>query len=325
VLLIKIKIKKRKDKTMPLESATAAILAHIAAEAGPELYDMAVTESREMYREMQPDLPEIVVYSVADTTIEGPAGPIPVRIYRPSAAPAPVHVHFHGGGWVIGDLDTHDRDCREICAGADCIVVAVDYRLAPEHIFPAAPEDCYAALCWATANKGLLGGLPGPVSVGGDSAGGNLAAAVALMARDRNGPAIAMQLLIYPVIDATMESESYRDNADGYLLSRTMMAWFWDLYCPDVDLRADPLASPITAEDLSTLPPALVMTAEFDPLRDEGEAYAQRLKAAGVEVEVRRFDGLVHGFFSQAGIIEAAREGVDLAVQALRKAHNRAS
>jgi acetyl esterase len=201
----------------------------------------------------------------------------------------------------------------------------VDYRLAPEHIFPAAPEDCYAALCWATANKGLLGGLPGPVSVGGDSAGGNLAAAVALMARDRNGPAIAMQLLIYPVIDATMESESYRDNADGYLLSRTMMAWFWDLYCPDVDLRADPLASPITAEDLSTLPPALVMTAEFDPLRDEGEAYAQRLKAAGVEVEVRRFDGLVHGFFSQAGIIEAAREGVDLAVKALRKAHNRAS
>tara|TARA_B110000971_G_C19604120_1_gene317414 strand:+ start:32 stop:523 length:492 start_codon:yes stop_codon:yes gene_type:complete len=160
------------------------------------------------------------------------------------------------------------------------------------------------------------------MSVGGDSAGGNLAAAVALMARDRNGPAIAMQLLIYPVTDATMESASYRDNADGYLLSRTMMSWFWDHYCPDLALRADPLASPITAEDLSGLPPALVMTAEFDPLRDEGEAYAERLIAAGVEVEVRRFDGLVHGFFSQTGMIEAAREGVDLAVKALRKAHN---
>jgi len=307
---------------MPLESATAAILAHIAAEGAPQLYEMAITESRSMYREMQPDLPEIVVHSVEDLMIDGPAGAIPVRIYRPSAAPAPVHVHFHGGGWVIGDLDTHDRDCREICVGADCIVVAVDYRLAPEHIFPAAPEDCYASLCWATANLDSLGASRGPVSVGGDSAGGNLAAAVALMARDRNGPAIAMQLLIYPVTDATMESASYRDNADGYLLSRTMMSWFWDHYCPDLALRTDPLASPITAEDLSGLPPALVMTAEFDPLRDEGAAYAERLIAAGVEVEVRRFDGLVHGFFSQAGMIEAAREGVDLAVKALRKAHN---
>jgi len=306
---------------MPLESATAAILAHIAEEGAPELYEMAIAESRSMYREMQPDLPEIVVHSVEDLMIDGPDSSIPVRIYRPSAAPAPVHVHFHGGGWVIGDLETHDRDCREICVGADCIVVAVDYRLAPEHIFPAAPEDCYAALCWATANLDSLCALPGAVSVGGDSAGGNLAAAVALMARDRSGPAIAMQLLIYPVTDATMESGSYRDNANGYLLSRTMMSWFWDHYCPDLALRADPLASPITAEDLTGLPPALIMTAEFDPLRDEGEAYAERLIAADVEVEVRRFDGLVHGFFSQAGMIEAAREGVDLAVKALRKAH----
>lgn len=306
---------------MPLESATAAILAHIAEEGAPELYEMAIAESRSMYREMQPDLPEIVVHSVEDLMIDGPDSSIPVRIYRPSAAPAPVHVHFHGGGWVIGDLETHDRDCREICVGADCIVVAVDYRLAPEHIFPAAPEDCYAALCWATANLDSLCALPGAVSVGGDSAGGNLAAAVALMARDRSGPAIAMQLLIYPVTDATMESGSYRDNANGYLLSRTMMSWFWDHYCPDLALRADPLASPITAEDLTGLPPALIMTAEFDPLRDEGEAYAERLIAADVEVEVRRFDGLVHGFFSQAGVIEAAREGVDLAVKALRKAH----
>jgi len=306
---------------MPLESVTAAILAQIAAEGGPELNEMAIAESRAMYRKMQPELPEIVVHSVENLMIDGPAGAIPVRIYRPSAAPAPVHLHFHGGGWVIGDLDTHDRDCREICLGAECIVVAVDYRLAPEHIFPAAPEDCYAALCWATANENLLGGLGGPVSVGGDSAGGNLAAAVALMARDRNGPAIAMQLLIYPVTDATMESTSYRDNANGYLLSRTMMSWFWDHYCPDLALRADPLASPIIAEDLSGLPPALVMTAEFDPLRDEGEAYAERLKDAGVAVEVRRFDALVHGFFSQAGIIEAAREGVDHAVRSLRRAH----
>jgi acetyl esterase len=306
---------------MPLETVTAAILAQMAQSGAPELHQMTAAESRAMYRDLKPDIPLVDVYRVEDRSVPGPASEIPVRIYWPTAAPAAIHVHFHGGGWVIGDLETHDADCREICRGAACIVVAVDYRLAPEHIFPAALEDCYAVTCWASENSAELGALSSPVSVGGDSAGGNLAASVCLLARDRAGPNIAMQLLIYPVTDATMESASYRDNADGYLLSRKMMAWFWDHYCPDPAQRSDPLASPIRAADLSGLPPALVMTAEFDPLRDEGEAYAERLKAAGVAVQVRRFDGLIHGFFSQAGIIEAAREGVDLSVHALREAH----
>lgn len=306
---------------MPLESTTAAILAQMAAEGGPAIHEMAADEARAMYRAMKPDLPEIKVHSVEDRLVPGPGGDIPVRIYRPSGNPSPLHVHFHGGGWVIGDLETHDADCREICRGAECIVVAVDYRLAPEHCFPAALDDCYAVTCWAASNSAEIGARPGPVSVGGDSAGGNLAAAVALMARDRAAPEIALQLLIYPVTDAAMSSASYRENAEGYMLSQQMMAWFWDQYCPQAEQRNHPLASPLLATDLSGLPAALVMTAEFDPLRDEGEAYAARLAEAGVEVQVRRFDGLIHGFFSQAGIVEAAREGVELAVAALRKAH----
>jgi acetyl esterase len=235
--------------------------------------------------------------------------------------PAPMHVHFHGGGWVIGNLITHDADCREICIASGCIVVAVDYRLAPEHPFPAAPEDCYAVSCWASIYGVDFGAKTGPISIGGDSAGGNLAAAVALMARDRKGPDFALQLLLYPITEPSMSSTSFQDNAEGYLLTKAMMTWFWDHYCPDVERRKHPLASPLMALDLSGLPPALVITAEFDPLRDEGEAYAERMAAAGVEVEMRRFDGLTHAFFSLAGLLEAAREGVDLVGNRLRRAH----
>lgn len=307
---------------MPLEAVTASILSQMAEEGGPGLHQLAVTESRAMYRELQSELPRVEVYAVEDMTVDGPLGAIPVRVYRPSDGPAPLHVFFHGGGWVIGDLETHDADCREICVGAACIVVAVDYRLAPEHPFPAGLEDCYAVACWASSNFADLGALSGPISIGGDSAGGNLAAAVALMSRDRNGPEIALQLLLYPVTSARMDTASFRDNGDGYMLSRAMMTWFWDHYCPELAERNNPLVSPLLATDLSGLPPALVMTAEFDPLRDEGEAYAERMAEAGVVVQVRRFDGLIHGFFSQVAVVEAAREGVDLAVNALRKAHN---
>ncbi|HSG89540.1 MAG TPA: alpha/beta hydrolase [Pseudomonadales bacterium] len=311
---------------MPLEPVTAELLEQMAAAGAPPMSEMPAAAAREMYRAMQPPAPEIEVGAVEDRVVPTPSGDVPVRIYRPAGTgPFPLHVHYHGGGWVIGDLDTHDADCRELCRGAGCVVVAVDYRLAPEHRFPAAPEDCYAATCWAAEHAADLGARPGPISVGGDSAGGNLAAVVSLMARDRGGPQIALQLLIYPVTDAAMDTVSYRDNADGYLLSADSMSWFWDHYCPDASLRLDPLASPLHAPDLSGLPPALVMTAEFDPLRDEGEAYAERLRAAGVRVDVRRFDGLIHGFFSQARMIPAARAGVDAAVAALVAAHGGAS
>lgn len=306
---------------MPLEPVTAAILAQIAESGAPEYHQLPVIESRALYTEVQSVPPSIEVYSVEDFVVPGPAGDIPVRLYRPNDKPAPLHAHFHGGGWVIGNLVTHDADCREIVAASGCMVLAVDYRLAPEHPFPAAPEDCYAVSCWAAANSTQLGGSPGLISIGGDSAGGNLAAVVALMARDRNGPEFAMQLLLYPITEPSMASASFRENAEGYLLTKTMMAWFWDHYCPDIEQRKHPLISPLMASDLSGLPPALMITAEFDPLRDEGEAYAARLKEAGVEVEMRRFNGFIHGFFSLAGIIEATREAVELVGTALRKAH----
>jgi acetyl esterase len=306
---------------MPLEPVTAAILAQIAESGAPEYHQLPVIESRALYTEAQSVPPSIEVYSVEDFVVPGPAGDIPVRLYRPNDKPAPLHVHFHGGGWVIGNLVTHDADCREIVAASGCMVLAVDYRLAPEHPFPAAPEDCYAVSCWAAANSTQLGGSPGLISIGGDSAGGNLAAVVALMARDRNGPEFAMQLLLYPITEPSMASASFRENAEGYLLTKTMMAWFWNHYCPDIEQRKHPLISPLMASDLSGLPPALMITAEFDPLRDEGEAYAARLKEAGVEVEMRRFNGFIHGFFSLAGIIEATREAVELVGTALRKAH----
>ena len=306
---------------MPLEPITAAILAQMAEAEAPEFHEVSVAESRRLYTESASIPPTVEVYSVEDLTIDGPMGGIPVRIYRPNEASAPVHVHFHGGGWVIGDLQTHDADCREICMAAGCIVISVDYRLAPVHPFPAGLNDCYAAICWASAHTANLGARPGPVSIGGDSAGGNLAAAAALMARDHNGPEIALQLLLYPVTEPSMSSASFNDNAEGYLLSKTMMAWFWDHYCPDIEQRNNPLASPLLAPDLSGLPPAIVLTAEYDPLRDEGEAYANRMAEAGVAVEMRRYDGFIHGFFSLAAVIEAVRESVDLVGAALRKAH----
>ena len=306
---------------MPLEPVTAAILAQIAESGAPEYHQLPVTESRRLYTEAQSVPPTVEVYSVEDFMVPGPAGDIPVRLYRPSDKPAPLHVHFHGGGWVIGNLVTHEADCREMCVASGCMGRAVDYRLAPEDPCPAAPEDCYAASVWAATHSTELGACPGLISIGGDSAGGNLAAVVALMARDRKGPEFALQLLLYPITEPSMNSTSYQENAEGYLLTKTMMIWFWDHYCPDIEQRSNPLVSPLLATDLSGLPPALVITAEFDPLRDEGEAYAKRLSEAGVDVQVRRFDGFIHAFFSLAGVIEATREAVDFVGIALREAH----
>jgi len=231
-----------------------------------------------------------------------------------------VLVFFHGGGWVIGNLDTHDMVCRALANAAGCLVVSVDYRLAPEARFPAAAEDCYAATAWVAEHARSLGGDGSRIAVGGDSAGGNLSASVALMARDRGGPPIAFQLLIYPVAAADFETASYRACAEGYGLSRADMIWFWDHYVPDTRDRANPYVAPLGADDLSGLPSALVITAEYDPLRDEGEALAAKLSAAGVPTTLARYDGQIHGFVSNYTVMEQGRVAIDQAAAALRTA-----
>lgn len=307
---------------MPLEATTAALLAAAAEAGAPPLSDLSPAEAREMYRMMQPPADDITVGKVENRRVTGPAGEIPIRVYHPEGSgPFPIHLHYHGGGWVIGDLDTHDADCREVCRRAGVIVIAVDYRLAPEHPYPAAVEDCFAAAQWAAANAAAIGGRSGPISVGGDSAGGNLAAVVSRLARDAGAPLINFQLLIYPVTDAAMDTASYTENSDGYMLTRQSMTWFWESYCSDAARRLEPDASPMRAADLAGLPAAHVMTAEFDPLRDEGEAYARRLQEAGVAVTCERYDGLIHGFFSQARMVPAAQPALDAAAKALRDAH----
>jgi acetyl esterase len=228
-------------------------------------------------------------------------------------------VWYHGGGWTIGDLDSADRTSRRLAAGTGALVVSVHYRLAPEHPFPAAADDCFGALRWLIDNANSLGGDPSRVAVGGDSAGGNLAAVVACRARDE-GLALRYQLLVYPVTDCTMSSSSYDSNGEGYLLTRDTMAWFIENYVGDGDPK-DPRVSPLFVDDLSGVAPALVITAEFDPLRDEGEAYGERLREAGVDVEVRRFDGQTHSFFELTMITPAAAtEAVELSIDRLRTA-----
>jgi acetyl esterase len=255
------------------------------------------------------------VHAVEDRDADG----VPVRVYRPSAeANLPIFVVLHGGGWVIGNVEQYDGIARWFANASGAVVVSVDYRLAPEAKFPAPLDDCHAATAWVAGHAGELGVDPARLAVVGDSAGGNLAAAVALMARDR-GPAIAFQALIYPVLDHLTEWPSYVENAEGYMLERTSIAWFTGNYLASDDDAADWRASPIRATDLSGLPPALVITAHFDPLRDEGEAYGRRLGEAGVPVVVHRYEGMIHGFVGLPGITQAA-VAVDEVAAALRDA-----
>jgi acetyl esterase len=237
--------------------------------------------------------------------------------------PFPILVYFHGGGWVIGNLEAYDATCRALTNVAQCIVVAMEYRLAPEHKFPAAPEDCYAATRWVADNAVSLNGDPARIAIGGDSAGGNLTAVVALMARHRGGPQLTFQLLIYPVTNHSFETLSYRENGDGYLLTTDAMAWFWNHYLTHESDGKNPLASPLQADQVRDLPPALVITAEFDPLRDEGEAYAARLREADIPVTLRRYDGMIHGFFSLGHIFDQGRKAMTEAGTALRTAFAR--
>jgi acetyl esterase len=264
------------------------------------------------------------VHEVVDRTIPGPAGEIPVRIYRPAAdAPVPVLVWFHGGGWTIGSLDTHDNTCRALVNAVGSVVVSVDYRLAPEHKFPCAVDDALAATAWVAEHAAELGADPARLGVAGDSAGGNLAAVVSLLARDAGAPELAFQLLVYPVTDYEFESESMVANATGYFLELESMRWFYRQYLNDETDGADWRFSPIRAGDLSGVPPAFVLTAEFDPLRDQGEAYARKLEAAGVPVELRRYDGVFHGFFGMRDLMEPAQEAFDDVAKAVRTALER--
>ncbi len=306
---------------MPLDPAIKGLLDAMAAAGGPALDALPPVEARKVFDNMPLPKREVAVGGVENRRIPGPAGEIPVRIYRPAGSGArPALVYFHGGGWVIGSLESHDATCRELCAGAGCVVVAVDYRLAPEHRYPASADDCYAAARWVADDAASLGVDARRLAVGGDSAGGNLAAVVSLMARDRGAPAIRFQLLIYPVTDADFTRGSYVQNAEGYLLTTSAMKWFWGHYAPDETRRREPYASPLFARDLSGLPPALVQTAEFDPLRDEGEAYAKRLQQAGVSTALTRYDGLIHGYFGMGLITPKAQAAMDEAIAALKKA-----
>ncbi len=312
-----------------LDPNVRLLLQAVQAEANPSLESLPPAEARKAAAEnMKPvrGTPE-EVRSVEDLRIPGPLGEIPVRVYTPDAgSPHPGLVYFHGGGWVIGDLDTHDVPCRAIARRSGAVVVSVDYRLAPEHRFPAAVTDCYAATVWTARNAGRLGIDPARLCVAGDSAGGTLAAVVALKSRDEKGPAIALQAMVYPVTDlSSFDTDSYSEFAEGYQLTRGLMEWFRDLYLGSAEDGRSPHASPLLARDLRGLPPAVVITAECDPLRDEGEAYAKRLKDAGVPVESKRYAGMIHPFFSLAGAIPQALDAYQQVADAVRAAGREAS
>jgi acetyl esterase len=262
----------------------------------------------------------VAVAAVADRVLPGPAAELPVRVYTPEGEPPfPIVVFFHGGGWVVGTLDTYDPLCRALAAATPAVVVSVGYRLAPEHRWPAAAEDAYAATLWASRNAADLGGAQHRLAVAGDSAGGNLAAVVALAARDRGGPAIAFQLLVYPALDAAGDTASWREYAEGFYLTAAGMRWYWDHYLGLADGTA-PDASPLRAAFAGGLPPALVVGAEHDILRDEGEAYAARLRGAGVDATATRAAGMVHGFLRWRAVTPAADTALQEAAAALRSA-----
>ena len=271
---------------------------------------------REARAALRPPAPPLPV--VGDLQAQEAARSIPLRLYRPSNGVLPALFYFHGGGWVVGDLDTHDVVCRQIAVQAGVIVIAVDYRLAPEHPFPAAVDDCWSAITWTAANAATLGIDSSRMAVAGDSAGGGLAAVMALMAR-RAGPDLTFQVLVYPVTDLRAGSASYSTYAEGYLLTRTMMRWYIAQYAPGADDIGDWRASPLLADSVAGVPPALVITAGLDPLRDEGEAYARRLEEAGVAVDYVCLGGMIHGFLTMGGKIDTANRAVAYIASAVRQ------
>ncbi|GAB0103783.1 alpha/beta hydrolase [Nocardia sp. JMUB6875] len=300
-----------------VDAATAAFPA-----LGTEVLDAAEARAFLAARKA-PVVAPIPVAGVEEWLVPGPddAPEVPVRLYRPlNAEPVPgVVVFYHGGGFVLCSLDSHDRFCRTMANEAGVIVISVDYRLAPDARFPAAAEDAYAVLRWVADHAESLGGDPNRIAVAGDSAGGNLATVAAIAARDNGGPDIAFQLLMYPMLDPACDTGSYTANAEGYFTTAAHLRWYWQQYLSSDAARTDPYANP-TIADLTGLPPAHIATAEFDPLRDEGEAYGQRLREAGVETEIHRWNGTVHGFMSMAFHLRETQRANTAAFTALRRA-----
>jgi acetyl esterase len=305
---------------MPLDPQAQQVLEQTAALGLPPNHLVSPSQAR-INMKSRPRAAGPEVAKVEDRLIPGPGVDIPVRIYTPTGSgPFPVLVWFHGGGWVVGDLETTDPTARHLTVGANCVVISVDYRLAPETKFPGAVDDAYAATVWAAQQAPRLNGDSGRIAVGGDSAGGNLAAAVALMARDRGGLSLAFQLLVYPVTARDFGTVSYRQNAEGYGLNLDGMRWYWDLYLQSPADASNPYAAPLVAQNLKGLPPALVITAEYDPLCDEGEAYAKRLQDAGVATTCRRYDGMIHGFFGMTAVVDKGKQAMAEACAALQQA-----
>jgi acetyl esterase len=306
---------------MALDPQARALLDMLAALGAPPMSQQTPEAARaQMAAAGDARPPGEDVASVDDRQVPGPHGDITVRVYNPGSGPLPVVVYYHGGGWVIGDLDYQDVACRYIANHTPAVVVSVDYRLAPEHKFPVPFDDSYAALQWVAANAAAIGGDASRLAVAGDSAGGNLAAAVSMKARDSGGPAISHQLLVYPVTNLDYGTPSYSENADGYLLTKDSMVWFWDHYLNTPAEAENPLVSPLRVANASNLPPATIITAGFDPLRDEGEAYGAKLKAAGVPVVVERYEGMIHGFYGLAHALDEGKRAHQQSVEALKAA-----
>jgi acetyl esterase len=313
-------LERKGEQPVPLDPQIQAMRDQRERDNVPPLYAMSLADARaadlasiqETGGEPEP------VYEITDLKITGPGGELPLRLYRPTGErPLPALLYFFGGGWVLGTIDTADGVSRSLANSTGALVAVVGYRLAPEHPFPAAIDDCYAAVRWVAEHSGEIGADPARLAVGGDSAGGNLAAAVALRARTE-GPALAGQLLVYPNTDQTVDDESMRTADDPFLFNRHSVDWYRQYYLADPADAASPLASPLRAESLAGLPPALVITAEYDPLRDQGEAYARRLADAGVPAELSRYPGMAHGFFTMAGTVDASRAALAQAASRLR-------
>jgi len=284
---------------MALDAATIRFLKQLTEGGGKPLHESTPDEAR-VYLSGLAELagPAPEMQRVEDRTIDGPDARVTLRILVPVENPIGVLVYYHGGGWVLGSIDEYDTVARKLAERTSCAVVLVEYRLAPEHRYPAAVDDSYAALEWVGQNVKYIAGREVPLIVAGDSAGGNLAAVMAVRARARNGPPIALQVLIYPVTDSDLDLPSYADPENQLLLTRDGMIWFWDHYIPDSSRRSEPDASPLHTDNLSGLPPTVILTAEHDVLRDEGEAYAARLQEADVKVNLKRYPGQMHGFFT---------------------------
>jgi acetyl esterase len=310
---------------MPLDPQAKALMDQIAALNGPKLSSLTPAEARRVTAgtfKLPPDQVE-KVHKIEDRKIPGPGGEIPIRVYTPGGSgPFSVLVFFHGGGWVICDLDTHDAPCRALTNKVGCVTVSIDYRLAPEHKFPAGVEDCFAATKWVAEHARELNVDANRLAIGGDSAGGNLTAVVAQLARDAGGPKIIFQLLIYPATEAELDTLSHKTFTD-YFLTKEDIVWFWGHYLRSPADRKDPRVAPALTKSLKGLPPAFIITAEFDPLRDEGEAYGMNLREAGVDATVKRYDGMIHGFYSMFAMLDKGRQAIDDSAAALKKAFAR--